>query len=194
MYYFVAEVFCYLHDLYYQDLEKEEKEKKVTHESAHSFVYYFAYGASMNQAYLEKKIGPVEFVGKAALQGYRLSFAKPLISCPHVRATIIPNSQSFTEGAVYKINHLQLGLLDIGKRTNTLCQRIRLYVKQNDTSLPIPVELHMFDLNIGMHYQQPSPIYFAKILKGAKEIGVSQQYMRILWQHEPFALTSSSKL
>lgn len=191
--YAIAEFLFFAHDVYNQEQERQRKERDASNKGDHSFVYYFAYGALMNQTYLEEKIGAVEFIGKAALQGFQLSFAKLPLPCRQVKATILPNYQTFIEGAVYKINCLQLELLDKGKETNTFCRRIRLHATP-DNSLPIPVELHMFDFKIGIHYQSPNAFYYAKMLEGAENIGISQQYKQILLQHKPFAQNFKSKL
>jgi gamma-glutamylcyclotransferase (GGCT)/AIG2-like uncharacterized protein YtfP len=182
-----------INTFYYQEKEQEEKEKQKADHLAHSFVNYFAYGSLMDQTAIEEKIGPVEFVGKAALHGFQLSFAKLPLPCRAVRVTILPNYHAMIEGAVYKINRLQLALLDQGKGINVLCRRIRLHAIR-DFSLPIPVELHMFDFKIGIHYRIPNQFYFAKVIKGAKNIGVSEQYMKMLLTHAPIDYTLQSKL
>lgn len=170
----------------------EQIEEKIKQESK-KFVYYFAYGSTINREVLEEKIGRVDFVCKAILPGYQLTFAGTLSPFTS-RATIIPNYPAYVEGAVYKINRNQLAKLDQAKGNDCFCHRIRLRVKKDSLSAPIPVELHIFDYDFGIFYRSPNKKYFEKMLQGAQDIGVSQNYSDYLQKHAMLTLHPTSKL
>lgn len=169
----------------------DEQEQQKCDKRSKEFVYYFAYGSTMNQQFLEEKIGPVKFVSQAILPGFQLGFARPQVNSK-VRATIIPHSQVFVEGAVYKINRLQLSILDVAKGDCFACHRYRFYVKKHALSLPIPVELHAFDFDLKLSYQPPAREYMATMIKGAENIKVSKAYLDAFQYYAP--VSQKSKL
>jgi gamma-glutamylcyclotransferase (GGCT)/AIG2-like uncharacterized protein YtfP len=175
----IEALYCLAYHLLY---EISVEEKQQIEQASQKFVYYFAYGSIMNQQRLEEKIGRVRFVSKASLYGFQLNFASPSSSCS-VRATLVPNYQSFVEGAVYKITQVQLFRLDKAKGNDDVSQRLRVLVKKDDFSPPIPVELHVMKHPRGTFFQAPTKLYLLKMIQGAEQIEVSEKYLKILKQY-----------
>ncbi len=134
-------------------------------------MFYFAYGSNMDKDQIRERIGDFNFIGASILRGYKLKFNKQGANGSG-KANIVIDNQFQVEGAVFDINDKQLELLDHHERGYGRVQVV--------LDLLGGAVTYMADENKINNDLLPTRDYLEKILKGARECGLSESYQRKL--------------
>ena len=129
---------------------------------------YFAYGSNMNTTQMKKRCPNAEKLSKAVLYGYRF-----IINSRGV-ATIIESKNTFVEGGVYKVSDDCLSSLDRyeGVKANCYYRRIIEVIYQNEK-----IKAITYIATDQKESMQPRDGYIKKIIQGAKEFDLSEDYI-----------------
>ncbi len=141
-------------------------------------MWYFAYGANMDRQRLElhRAINVLE-MRLGVLENYRLVFNKvssirPSTGC----ANIIPTEGQRVLGVLYRIAEPDIMKMDIFEGVSSgQYHRERVLVKAEENDL---VEAEVYIADETRSGLEPSYEYLESVLKGARESGIDEDYIR----------------
>ena len=140
---------------------------------------YFAYGSNLNKRQMRRRCPESRAVSRAVLHGYRLCFPRGDSEWKGGVAGIEPDESAHVEGAVYEVSESDVRSLDRyeavadGEYTRTLVSVMLPDGREREalTYLATPQPGGSFT---------PSPRYLQTILEGAREHGLSAQWIDYL--------------
>lgn len=139
---------------------------------------YFAYGSNLDPDQMAFRGLHFESVVGAVLPGYRLTFSFPARSrWLGTAADIEPDGTSSVEGALYHLS-ADITLMDDWEQGY---RRVAVEVRVPDGGEPVPAWTYVAERK-----RPPgtsSEIYVGQMLKGARELGLSDGYIASLEEH-----------
>jgi len=136
--------------------------------------YYFGYGSNMKQSFFKKRCSSAEFIETAKLRNAKFVYdgiSKTWDNKP--AANVISSENDYVWGAVYKINESDLESLKHyeGFPDKYGKGRVRIMGEGGDN-----YNAWIF-FRIGQKSGEPSNKYRNKVLDGARECGISDDYI-----------------
>jgi len=161
--------------------------KLMTYDS----VNYFAFGSSMSSAVIRKRLGwgnrekfaQLTTPRPAILKGYRLMFSlvEPEDGPADVRANIVADPTQSVEGVVYRMSKQTVDFLDY-KSNNSSRRPVTVELHEKDKDKPVEVEAEAYVVAAAGDPGTPSREYLGHMLDGAREHGLSPEYIAKLEQ------------
>ena len=145
---------------------------------------YFAYGSNLNLQQMQRRCPDSQPVGRAALHGYRLVFPRDDEHWAGGVAGLAPDASNHVEGALYELSDADVsGLdqyegLDEGEYT-----RWRVEVVSRGGETIAATTYFATPAGEGWPYIRPSRAYLEAIVQGARQHGLSPQWIEMLQNH-----------
>lgn len=143
-------------------------------------VYYFSYGSNLLEERISNSCPNAKRVGLGIIRNYRVDFGNHFSHNwkGHV-ATIVPEKDSIVEGAIWKINDFELTRLDIQEGIHMNIYNKIFVPVLSTTNYNVYCYCYMLtDLPKKNNDNLPSFSYLYTIIEGAKQSGLSEQYIK----------------
>lgn len=140
---------------------------------------YFAYGSNLDFSHFKHRCPSANFIDKAILEGYKLTFPQYDVEWMGGVAGIIPSKIDKVEGVVYEISDLDLKNLDRYEDVSR-GDYIRQYITVKN-SLNAPIDAWVYTpRGTGQSFYKPAESYKGLIVHGAILHKLSQEYIDYL--------------
>jgi len=139
--------------------------------------YYFAYGSNMLRERLEERVEKVDYIGRAVLSDYAVSFSK-LGSDGSGKATIVKRDGEIVEGAIFSLTENQLRMLDRFEGYPKHYIREELVVFQEEDQRSFKATTYIACLDHVKEGLLPTKEYLDFILQGAQQINARRTYSK----------------
>lgn len=136
-------------------------------------MYYFAYGSNMNHKQMEDRCSAARFITKAKLNGYKFVYDGRSYSRKGAVANIVEFEDGIAEVAIFEVDDDCIKKLDSYEGYPTSYQRKIVEVQGENNQLYQAIVYLRNPLQIG----QPSDEYKNALLQGAKDCGLSENYI-----------------
>lgn len=135
---------------------------------------YFAYGSNMSSKRLQARTPSAEFVCTATLPGYEMAFDKPGIDGSGKCGIWPSDAESLVQGVVFAIRNDEKSILDRceGLGIHYDARWLTVFKSANE-SMDVLAYVPLKKAE-GL---QPTPEYLDHVLTGAREFGLSQDYI-----------------
>jgi cation transport regulator ChaC len=143
-------------------------------------IWYFAYGSNLSKDQMKERLGRVPEARIARLPGYRVAFNKRGQRQGQVYANIVEQDGGEVWGVVYQLRPDELRVLDDHEGADQghyRRDRIEVITETGDT---VKAETYFAGERWLCSETEPSREYACKILAGAREHGLPEEYVRSL--------------
>lgn len=137
-------------------------------------ILYFAYGSNMSPRRLRQRVGGVEVLGRASLQGYRLRFHKRSIRDGSAKCDVVACPGEWVHGVLYRLPEEALAVLDAFEGNHRGYERAALGVRRESGE---SVEAQVYLATLIDDRLHPYDWYKRHVLAGAREAGLPAGYV-----------------
>ena len=137
-------------------------------------VWYFAYGSNLWREQKKRRTGAIREARVARLTGYRLAFNKRGSEPGQVYANIVPEPEAEVYGVIYRCSPEALHRMDrweVGYRRHP----VEAVTRSGET---VEAVAYVAEPEWVCDEQAPNPDYLERILRGAREHGLPEEYVR----------------
>ncbi|MEM4332153.1 MAG: gamma-glutamylcyclotransferase family protein [Candidatus Micrarchaeia archaeon] len=142
--------------------------------------FYFAYGSNMNLGQMRKRCHGATFITKAKLFGYKFVYDGNSITSRGAVANIVESTGDIVEGAIFEIDDKCEKALDWYEGFPTAYQKKNIECIGDDGNIYHAFAYLRAPLKIG----KPSENYKNVVLEGARDVGLSEKYIREFIENE----------
>ena len=136
--------------------------------------YYFAYGSNMNHEQMKSRCPTASFLGRGKLKGYKFVYDGYSVTRDGAVANVIKANGYVTEGALFEVDDACIKNLDHYEGSPKSYQR-KVVLVEDDTGKSYHAFIYLRE---PQKLGQPSDEYRNVILKGARECGLSEEYIK----------------
>lgn len=139
--------------------------------------WYFAYGSNLSMCRMESRTGPIRQKQVCVLKGYRLAFNKQGDN-GDIYANIIIESDRKVWGVIYLCDSAAMAKLDVPEGVAMGHYRRQPVPVVTTSGETVEAVAYVAQPNYVCKEGRPSDGYLGKILKGAEEHGLPDEYIR----------------
>ena len=138
---------------------------------------YFAYGSNIDENRMQERCPKSRLVGKARLEGYKISFSRYSGKWNGGVADIIEAENSHVWGILYEITEDDLARLDkFEGHPNIYIRKKVIVIDDNDQE----IEAFAYEVVDKKDYIPPSPKYLSMLKSGAYKYNFPKSYQIVL--------------